>query len=235
MNGSMTNVRPSADPMGPAASAQPAERQPGAGIDPLQRLPVTLQPDRNLMRYYALSALLFGPGFIIAIFPFYFRFRTLRYDIDAEGITMRWGILFRREISLTYARIQDIQLSSNVVERWLGLARIQLQTASGNASAEMTIEGIRDVDGIRDFLYSRTRGAGDRGHPPVSAATLDPDTHTALPDDGGAALGMIGTSHIRAGDGGIAELAATLDAVAAEVRALRLAVTEHSARGGDRA
>jgi putative membrane protein len=46
---------------------------------------------------------------------------------------MRWGILFRREISLTYARIQDIQLSSNLVERWLGLAKIQLQTASGSS------------------------------------------------------------------------------------------------------
>jgi putative membrane protein len=90
-------------------------------------------------------------------------YRSLRYEVDAEGITMRWGVLFRREVSLTYARIQDIHLSSNVVERWLGLARVQLQTASGSASAEMTIEGIRDVDAMRDFLYSRMRGGPPAG------------------------------------------------------------------------
>ncbi|MEW5765965.1 MAG: PH domain-containing protein, partial [Acidobacteriota bacterium] len=63
------------------------------------------------------------------------------------------------EINLTYARIQDIHLVSNVVERWLGLARIQIQTASGSARAEMTIEGIREFELLRDFLYSRMRGA----------------------------------------------------------------------------
>jgi putative membrane protein len=71
---------------------------------------------------------------------------------------MRWGILFRREITLTYARIQDIHLVSNVVERWLGLARVQIQTASGSASAEMTLEGIRQFAVVRDYLYGRMRG-----------------------------------------------------------------------------
>ncbi|MEX2466408.1 MAG: PH domain-containing protein [Gemmatimonadota bacterium] len=85
----------------------------------------------------------------------------MRYEIDEEGITMRWGILFRREVSLTFARIQDIHLTSNFVERWLGLGRIQVQTASGSAKAEMTVEGVRDYEALRNFLYERMRGAGD--------------------------------------------------------------------------
>jgi membrane protein YdbS with pleckstrin-like domain len=160
---------------------------PGAAGHALRRLPVTLEPDRNRLKYYMLTALLFGPALIFAAVPLWFRFRTLRYDVDAEGITMRWGILFRREVSLTYARIQDIQLTSNVVERWLGLARIQLQTASGSATAEMTIEGRRDVDAIRDFLYSRMRGVQDQevNHAgmgrvtAVAAATDTPDVTAA--------------------------------------------------------
>ena len=67
---------------------------------------------------------------------------------------MRWGILFRKEISLTYSRLQDIHLASNVVERWLDLARVKLQTERGSAAAEMTIEGLTEFDRIRDFLYS---------------------------------------------------------------------------------
>ena len=75
---------------------------------------------------------------------------------------MRWGILFRREINLTYARIQDIHLRSNFVERWLNLARIEVQTASGSSGAEMTLEGLLEFEGIRDYLYTHMRGSHDR-------------------------------------------------------------------------
>ena len=82
---------------------------------------------------------------------------------------MRWGILFRKEIILNYARIQDIHLSSNIIERWLGLARLQIQTASGSSSAEMTIEGVLEFEALRDFLYSKMRGlkAGHRSQQSV--------------------------------------------------------------------
>lgn len=110
------------------------------------------------MTYYLLTCVLTGPLFPILIVPAFFRYHTLRYRFDADGISMRWGILFRREINLTYTRIQDIHLTSNIVERWLGLARIQIQTASGSASAEMTLEGLESYETVRDFLYARMRG-----------------------------------------------------------------------------
>ncbi len=116
------------------------------------------RPDRKLMTYYLLTCLFTGPFFVILILPAYFRYHTMRYKIGAEGVSMRWGILFRREIILNYARIQDIHLSSNVIERWLGLARLQIQTASGSSSAEMTIEGVLEYEALRDFLYSKMRG-----------------------------------------------------------------------------
>lgn len=131
---------------------------------------VDRRPDQALLTYYILSSFLLGPLFFVALLPLYFRYYTLRYHFDDEGVSMRWGILFRREISLTYSRIQDIHLSSNILERWLGLARVQVQTASGTASAEMTIEGLKDYDAIRDFLYSRMRGV--RSHPSAGSSPL---------------------------------------------------------------
>jgi uncharacterized membrane protein YdbT with pleckstrin-like domain len=214
---------------------------PGGAGHPLRRLPVTLEPDRNLLKYYMLTALLFGPALIFAAVPLWFRFRTLRYDVDEEGITMRWGILFRREVSLTYARIQDIQLTSNVVERWLGLARIQLQTASGSAMAEMTIEGRRDVDAIRDFLYSRMRGVQDEDVRANAGRVTDVGAAAEISEVGAgiavarAAGAPAGISDASPASPRIAEafsrttvigaevaaLTATLDAVAAELRAIR--------------
>ena len=123
------------------------------------------RPCPALWKYYVLTALLSGPG-VIATLPYlYFRFHTLRYRFDEEGIHMRVGILFRREVNLTYARIQDIHLHSNFVQRWLGLANVQIQTASGSAGAELIIEGFKEFEAIRDFLYTRMRGYQARPHP----------------------------------------------------------------------
>ena len=158
-------------------------------------------PAPKLMNYYFLTSLLAGPFFIFPLIPLYFRYHTLRYRFDSEGISMRWGILFRREINLTYARIQDIHLRSNLIERWLGLARIEVQTASGSAGAEMTLEGLLEYEAIRDYLYARMRGGEDRGK--VSVAGRAQHTKTA---------------HDPAVTG---QLVDTLHAVATEVRALR--------------
>lgn len=173
----------------------------GRGPGPLRELPATLAPHPNLLRYYAVSSLAAGPFFAFVLLPLYFRYRTLRYEVDDEGITARWGILFRKEISLTYSRIQDIHLASNVLERWLGLARIQVQTASGSSAAEMMIQGMREYGAIRDFLYSRMRGARE-GSP-----------HAARAAAGTAPAGLAAPV--------AAELTQALHEITAELRALR--------------
>ena len=116
------------------------------------------RPHRSLWTYYLLRSLVFPPAFPILAVIHWFRYETMRYRFSEEGLSMSWGLLFRREVIIQYARIQDIHLHSNVVERWLGLARVQIQTASGNADAEMTLEGFREYEAIRDFLYGRMRG-----------------------------------------------------------------------------
>ncbi len=117
------------------------------------------RPDPVLLAYYFITSFFAGPVFFIPLIPLYFKYHTLKYSFDESGISMSWGILFRREIYLTYRRIQDIHLSRNIIQRWLGLATVAIQTASGSARPEMSIEGIMAADKLRDYLYSRMRGA----------------------------------------------------------------------------
>ncbi len=174
------------------------------------------RPEKALWVYYFLRCLVVPPLFPILILPSWFRYHTMRYKFTEEGISMRWGILFRREVILNYARIQDIHLRSNVVERWLGLARILVQTASGSASAEMTIEGLKQFEAVRDFLYSKMRGVKDAPHQHPAAAATSPsnagwDAATA------------------------SELAAALREVAVELRGIRESLRrtrESDATGG---
>ena len=177
-------------------------------VDEAAILAIT-QPDKALWTYYLLNCLVIPPLFPILVLPMWFRYHSLRYKFTEEGISMSWGILFRREIILNYARIQDIHLRSNLIERWLGLARILVQTASGSASAELTIEGLKEFEAVRDFLYSKMRGVKDSAHPAPAPAP------SAV-----AAGGMDAPS--------AAEVAATLREVSQELRALRQALAARS-------
>ena len=157
------------------------------------------RPKDALWTYYIFLAIGSLIAFPILLPYLYFRYHTMRYRFDSEGISMSWGILFHHEIILNYSRIQDIHLRSNVLERWLGLARVEVQTASAGSGAEMTIEGLGDGEQVRDFLYSRMRGAA--GGP----ETVAPARLAMLPGTG---------------------LAATLNAVAQELQAIRKLVEE---------
>jgi uncharacterized protein len=117
------------------------------------------RPDPRLLRYYAVIALLTGPAFPITFLPLFFKYETLKYRFDDTGVSMSWGILFRREVYLTYRRIQDIHLTRNLIQRWFGLASVGVQTASGSSGPEMSIEGILEADELRDYLYAQMRGA----------------------------------------------------------------------------
>jgi putative membrane protein len=55
-----------------------------------------------------------------------------------------------------------------VIERWLGIGTVEVQTASGSTNAELALEGMSDYEGVRDYLYRRMRG--HELHEPQAAA-----------------------------------------------------------------
>jgi uncharacterized membrane protein YdbT with pleckstrin-like domain len=132
---------------------------PQALADVEARVKALTRPHPRLLTQYLITLLLMLPLAPIAFLPYLFRYQTLRYRFDDDGVHASWGILFRREVSLTYARIQDIHLRRGLLERWLGLGSVQIQTASGAGSAELVIEGVTEFVEVRDFLYAKMRGA----------------------------------------------------------------------------
>lgn len=120
-----------------------------------------IRPHDSLLTYYVLIAAASLFAFPFVFVPLFVRFKTMRYRFDDEGVAMSWGLLFHKEVYLTYRRIQDIHVTRNIVERWMGLAKVPIQTASGTSGATMTIVGVRNPEPLRDFLYERMRGARD--------------------------------------------------------------------------
>ncbi len=128
------------------------------------------RPAPVLLGYYTLVALATLAAFPVVWLVSFFRYETLRYAFSEDGVSMSWGILFRREIHLTYRRIQDIHVTRNLIQRWMGLATVSIQTASGSATPEMQIEGVLEFEALRDFLYMKMRGAKGHAEPEANAA-----------------------------------------------------------------
>jgi putative membrane protein len=157
-------------------NAKPSQNQgQGMGFDPT----LVMRPAPVLMSYYFVTALLMGPAFPIVIVVLWFRYLTLRYRFDDEGVRMSVGLLFKREVNLTYRRIQDIHVTRGFIQRWFGLATVSIQTASGSATPEIKVEGLLEADELRDHLYSRMRGGA---HAPDGAYPAAPPDPTAPPD-----------------------------------------------------
>jgi putative membrane protein len=174
------------------------------------------RPSGKLLALYFLQScagLIFMPLIFV---PLYFKYHTLRYRFDVEGISASWGILFRREIHLTYRRIQDIHVKRNLIERWLGIATVEVQTASGKADAELSIEGMERFELLRDFLYRRMRGheMDGAGTPATAPAEAGAPGSSGTPDEK-AAIGQ-------------AEVIALLRGIQAELEGARKALEERA-------
>ena len=92
------------------------------------------RPDQRLLKYYVIVSLLTFLAFPVTMVALYIKFRTLRYRFDDEGVWRRQGFLWRREVNVAYRRIQDIHLTNGLIQRWLGLATVSIQTAAGSAT-----------------------------------------------------------------------------------------------------
>lgn len=121
------------------------------------------RPARALLWHYLFMSFAGLCAMPVVFLPLLFKYETLEYAFDQKGVRMKWGFLFRREIFLTYGRIQDIHVTSGLIERWLGLGTVSVQTASGQAGDTLSIVGLPNYLEVRDFLYERMRGVKDGG------------------------------------------------------------------------
>lgn len=145
------------------------------GFDPT----TVSQPHERLLTYYFILALLTLPAFPVTMIVLYIKYRTMRFRFDHEGIWKRQGLLWRHETNVAYRRIQDIHLTNGIIQRWLGLATVSIQTAAGSSTAEVTIEGVLEAEALRDFLYTKMRGVRDGAHAAaqVPKGASDGETH----------------------------------------------------------
>jgi membrane protein YdbS with pleckstrin-like domain len=90
------------------------------------------------------------------------QYRSWGFRLREGDLYVRRGVLSRVTSVIPHRRIQHVDTRRDLLERWLGLARLVVYTA-GIRGAEITIPGIaaEEAEALRDYLA--VRGGKDEG------------------------------------------------------------------------
>ncbi len=88
-------------------------------------------------------------------------YRHLRYGVDATGIVIERGVLWRSHIALPRARIQHTDVSQGPLERRYGVGTLKLYTA-GSRHTMIELQGLTHSDAValRDALLAESSASG---------------------------------------------------------------------------
>lgn len=77
-----------------------------------------------------------------------------------RALVLEHGVIWHTVSTVPYARLQHVDVGRGPVERWLGLARVRLHTASASTDAEIPGLDASAAPAVRDELLARS-GAAD--------------------------------------------------------------------------
>jgi len=94
--------------------------------------------------------ILFVPTVVAALA----KYASYRYRLDPDELVIREGIVTRNERHVPYSRVQNIDLVQNPLQRWLGVAEVRVETASGDKpEAVMRVLSLSAVERLREHVF----------------------------------------------------------------------------------
>ena len=94
------------------------------------------------------------------------------YLVSDRSLRIRQGLVRLQEKTMTFANVQHIGIRQNPLQRWLGIADVQVRTAGGGAKKEQEHKedlhvaylcGVANAEAIRDVIQDRLRLYRDAG------------------------------------------------------------------------
>jgi membrane protein YdbS with pleckstrin-like domain len=132
----------------------------------------------------AVAASLFVASIPITYFLQRLNYEMRWYIVTDRSLRIRIGVVWLREMTMTFANIQGIRVDANPIERLLGLANVQVQSAGGGGSHAAhgipssghvaKFEGVDNAEMIRDLIVERLRVYRDSGLGEKTVETREP-------------------------------------------------------------
>jgi uncharacterized membrane protein YdbT with pleckstrin-like domain len=125
---------------------------------------------------------------LILIGPYY---RSLRYEVQDDEVVVNAGIWTKSVKHVPYRTVTNMQVKRDVVDRWLGIGTLNIQTAgmSGQTGAEERLVGLSNVQEVYESVAEELRRF--RGGMAPTQADIEVEPAAALPDGLGEILAEV--------------------------------------------
>ncbi|HEY3354739.1 MAG TPA: PH domain-containing protein [Polyangia bacterium] len=197
-----------------------------AAVGLIESLPVVILGGLAVARLGAVGLLIAVPLLALYLFVMGVVLVATRLDwelrhyvLGRRSLRVRAGAWVQREITLSYANVQNVEVVQGPLERAFGFKSLRVSTAGGQSakdklhgggSHDALLVGLEDADEVRELILGVLRGRRDAGLGDADDAAAPAD---AAPAPAGAAPAR--------------DRAAALGEVLAAARALRAAAEAH--------
>lgn len=151
-------------------------------VVPMEIIPMISSLNRVVDRAIPQAFMFRAPALIIGIVIVQrlFALALLRLDFEKRwylvsnrSLRVREGVVKLREMTITFANIQNISISQGPIQRLLGLADLRVDTAGGGSKKKeeggednlhgVRFRGVNNAAEIRELINSRLRALKDSG------------------------------------------------------------------------
>jgi len=88
-------------------------------------------------------------------------FNALEYYIDDEGVKMRCGVVWKKQVTVPYSKITNVDITQGPMQRYYNIGTIHVQTAGASGKqgerAELKINGIKELEEVRDTIIKKVK------------------------------------------------------------------------------
>ena len=137
---------------------------------------------------FSVTVVLNGLWWVVALIligPYY---RSLRYEVQDDEVVVNAGIWTKSVKHVPYRTVTNMQVKRDVVDRWLGIGTLNIQTAgmSGQTGAEERLVGLSNVQEVYEAVAEELRRF--RGGMAPTQADVEAEPAVTLPDGLGKIL-----------------------------------------------
>ncbi|GGL56420.1 PH domain-containing protein [Halocalculus aciditolerans] len=132
-------------------------------------------------RWYAIGAVAL---LVLAVLAYQVaEYRRFQYALTAETLDIDSGVLSRREREIPLGRVQNVDVSQNVVQRVLGIATVNVETAGGGETeAVLACVSTEEAERLQREIRRRKRALEGDGDEETEAGEPEP-TGAETPDE----------------------------------------------------
>jgi putative membrane protein len=102
-------------------------------------------------------------------------YRRFEYDLGGDTLDIRSGVVSRRNREIPIRRVQNVDISRNVVQRLLGIAAVDFETAGGSETeAALRFADFEEAKRLQREIGRLKRATGESGDPAAGDDAYDP-------------------------------------------------------------